>query len=38
MGNGATALIAEPIPWMGQLYSMPLVLPLLAGIVLAPAR
>jgi len=36
VGNGDRLPYAEAIPWMGRSYSMELVIPPLAGIVLAP--
>jgi len=38
LGNGGERLVAEPIPWMGRPWSLSLLLPPLAGIILAPAR
>jgi len=38
LGNGGACLVAEPIPWMGRPWSLSLLVPPLAGIILAPVR
>jgi 1,4-alpha-glucan branching enzyme len=38
MGNGHTALMAEPTPWMNRSHSVQVTVPPLAAIVLAPQR
>ena len=38
MGNGGIVLVADEREWMGRPFSLSLILPPLAGIVLRPCR